>query len=377
MNIVSRAVIGASLLFAANTWAMDIQGSHSGSWYNADQSGHGLSIEVLDEENLAAYWFTYTPDGEPIFLVTLADIDGDTAHGTLHQYSGMRFGEFDTRTLSEETWGALSITFTSCDTATITYQSTATHLGVSYGSGQFDLVRLTSVDGLDCIEPQSLGKYGNYTANVMDGGVDIGDAEIMILKNGAMAYHFSISDVYYESGFGQLTMGSDTEFDYETSVEYYGTYREQFSDKFIFRGNGNYSGNGVSLDVPYDLSLNGVVDPAVYAGITMQQLAGTYEGNLPGDMMPRVSLHIAEDGSITGLFGPFLDNPVTGKVTIPDPGMNQFQLEFQSAWEGSWSLWNASIGSIRADEIYLIARQEMKISDVDHLGIFDWTLEKQ
>jgi hypothetical protein len=211
----------------------------------------------------------------------------------------------------------------------------------------------------------------------MDGEVDIGDAEIMILKNGAMAYHFSIPDVHSESGVGHLTMSSDTEFDFEAGVEYYGLIRDVFSENFTFQGSGTFSDDDVSLDVPYDLSLNGVVDPAVYAGITMQQLAGTYEGNLPGDMMPRVSLHIAEDGSITGLFGPFLDNPVTGKVTIPDPGMNQFQLEFQSAWEGSWSLWNASIGSIRADEIYLIARQEMKISDVDHLGIFDWTLEKQ
>lgn len=377
MNIVSRAVIGASLLFAANTWAMDIQGSHSGSWYNADQSGHGFSIEVLDEERLAAYWFTYTPDGEATFLATLADIDGDTAYGTLRQYSGMRFGEFDPKTLSEEIWGTLSITFTGCDTAMITYESTATHLGVPYGSGQFDLVRLTSVGGLDCFEPQTLSKYGNYTADVMNGEEDIGDAEIMILKNGAMAYHFSIPDVYYESGFGQLTMSSDMEFDYVTSVEYFGTYREVFSDKFAFWGKGNFSSNGVSLEVPYNLSLNGDIDAAVYAGITMEQLVGTYEGNLPGDMMPRVSLHIAEDGSITGLFGPFLDNPVTGKVTIADPGMNQFQLEFQSAWEGSWSLWNASIGTIRGDEIYLIARQEMKISDVDHLGIFDWTLSKQ
>lgn len=111
----------------------------------------------------------------------------------------------------------------------------------------------------------------------------------------------------------------------------------------------------------------------------MEQLTGTYEGNNlpPGDLFLRVSLHIAEDGSITGLFGTFLDNPVTGKVTIPDPGMNQIQLEFQSAREGSWSLWNVSIGTIRGDEIKLIARANWQIGDVDHLGIFAWTLSKQ
>ena len=378
MNIVSKTAFGMLLVFAMEASAMNIQGAHSGSWYNADQSGHGFSIEVLEDEKLAAYWFVYTPGGEPTFLVALADIDGNTAHGTLYQYSGMRFGEFDPGRLSEESWGSFSITFSGCDEARVTYSSTATHQGLPYGSGTIDLTRLTGISGFDCTESELFTAYGNYVANVMEGEVDIGDAEIMILKNGAMAYHFNISDnfsiVHYESGIGQLTMTSDTEFEFVTSVEYYGLYRELWSEKFTFRGSGDFSGDGVALEVPYGLSLNGTVDPAVYVGITMEQLAGTYEGNMPGDLMPRLRLNIAGNGSVTGAVSvAFYDHEVTGEVIIPDPGVSQFQLDFQSLLGRDDMSYYTTIGTSRGDEIYLITKH---VLNGELKGAFVLTLVK-
>ena len=91
--------------------AMDILNVHSGSWWNAAQSGHGISVEVLDNETMVIYWFDYNPDGSPTFLITVADIDGDTATGNTFCYSGMKFGEFDPAFLKEEVWGTTSITF--------------------------------------------------------------------------------------------------------------------------------------------------------------------------------------------------------------------------------------------------------------------------
>ena len=46
----------------------EVRPEYSGSWYNPDQSGHGFSVEVLSTERSIAYWFTYDPFGNPIFL---------------------------------------------------------------------------------------------------------------------------------------------------------------------------------------------------------------------------------------------------------------------------------------------------------------------
>lgn len=132
--------------------------------------------------------------------------------------------------------------------------------------------------------------------------------------------------------------------------------------------------DGVSLEVPYDLLLNGNIDPAVYAGVTMEQLAENYRGNLPGDMMPWVDLQIAEDGSITGEFVPGWPGScaVTGEVTIPDTGMNQFQMNFQMCLSRPDRV-NQSIsgvGTVRGGEFYVIS--EWIASGDEHGGVFEW-----
>lgn len=367
MKMILRAIFGMLLLITANAWSMDIQGSHSGSWFNKDQSGHGFSFEVLDEHKMVVYWFVYTPGGEPAFLIALADIEGDTAYGTLRQYSGMRFGEFDPATLDEEVWGTLAVTFWGCDAATVTYQSTVSDQGVPYGSGTIDLTRLTGICSLGCSEPQPLTKYGNYQADVMVDGVDNGNAEIMILKNGTIAYLAKISHVGWWLGVGQLTMTGENSFEYEMMVEK--------PLKEVFQGSGSFSNGGVSLDIPRGYSLEGVIDPAVFAGITMDQITGTYQDAIPIDPIYPIAFHIAEDGSVTGNFmAPLInDCEVAGRASIPDPGFNQFYLRLH------WCLSESDIprqsisavGAIRDGQIHMISEWVLEGS---HWVTFEWTL---
>jgi hypothetical protein len=142
---------------------MDIQNTHSGSWWNASQSGHGVIVEVLNEDTLAVYWFVYSPTGEPVFLLAVAGIDGSTASGPAYQYSGMRFGDFDPETVNEAIWGSLSIEFTGCDTARMSYASDVIHEGHAYGSGTIELARLTAIHGLHCHEKASTTGYWEVT----------------------------------------------------------------------------------------------------------------------------------------------------------------------------------------------------------------------
>lgn len=298
-----------SLLLTLNAQAMDIQGSHSGGWYNPDQSGHGFSIEILDDEKLVAYWMVFTPDGKPTFLVTLADIDGDTAYGTLHQYSGMRFGEFDPATLEQEVWGELSMTFTGCDTATVTYQSAATHSGIPLGSGQIDLIRLTSIDGLKCTQQLPEDQFGNFLTGLKSYSYWPDDSFVWILPDGTLAYQAASDYKVFELGYGHLVMIDENAFEFEVTT----------SDGSR-HGTGMFEDGRVTLNLDGVGVLSGPLDPAFHDEITYGDLAGEYSG-------PDLIFHatVDETGEFTGLS---IGGDIWGTLTIPEPGLNQIVQEF-------------------------------------------------
>lgn len=82
---------------------MEIGPAHSGSWYNADQSGHGFALlfgQTPSGAPLAvAYWYIYDILGLPIFLVGTGVPDGNTVEIALTSPVGMKFGEFDPNSL--------------------------------------------------------------------------------------------------------------------------------------------------------------------------------------------------------------------------------------------------------------------------------------
>jgi hypothetical protein len=306
MNIIFKTLIGMLLMFTANIWAMDIQSSHSGSWYNKDQSGHGFSFEVLNEEKLVVYWFVYTPDGAPTFLVALADIDGDTAHGTLRQNSGMQFGDFNPETLIEKDWGTISIVFTGCDTATVIYQSTETHNGVPYGVGQIDLIRLASIDGLNCTLQLPDGKYGNFSTGLVSqpSAYWPKNSFVWILRDGTLAYQAAPNGVVREIGYGHLTMSGENTFEFEVTTP----------DRSRW-GTGMFEDGRVTLDLDELGVLSEPLDPNFHDEITYEDLAGDYSGP------DAIWLATVEE---TGEFNGFsIGGDIWGTLTIPLPGLNQ------------------------------------------------------
>ena len=126
----------------------DIRPHHSGAWYNRDQSGHGLSIQVLDDERTIAFWFAYTSDGLPMFLVIDGVNDGHTVTGPAYYYEGMIWRQFDPATLNSEVWGEISIEFLGCNSAVLSWSSSVE----DYGDGQLELERLTYLADLRCDE---------------------------------------------------------------------------------------------------------------------------------------------------------------------------------------------------------------------------------
>ena len=108
------------LLFAAfNVSAIEINSKLSGVWYKPSQDGHGLNVVILDESSTLIYWYVYHTDGTPMFLVTVGQNQGNRTTGTTYYHTGMKFGEFDPNDVNETVWGTSTVTFNSCNSATL------------------------------------------------------------------------------------------------------------------------------------------------------------------------------------------------------------------------------------------------------------------
>jgi hypothetical protein len=116
-------------------------------WSDPYHDGEGWAIEVLSDKTALIYWFTYDQDGNQVWMVGIAQRDGDTLAASMQISSGPVFGpDFDPDAVSLQDWGTVSMSFTSCDTATPEYSSVLE----GFNEGMLDLVRLTTLSGLNC-----------------------------------------------------------------------------------------------------------------------------------------------------------------------------------------------------------------------------------
>ena len=166
---MNKIILTLALLFFSQSVLAEIRPEFTGSWYNPNQSGHGLSIEVLSAERSLAYWYTYDPFGNPIFLYSEGTNIGNRIQAKVYLLQGMVFGEFNPTTNNLYDWGTLTITFHSCSSATLDYQSTLEYpSGESFGSGQIPLVRLASIEGYKCSDFSPAGIYSGFAYSYRD-----------------------------------------------------------------------------------------------------------------------------------------------------------------------------------------------------------------
>ena len=155
---------------AASTFgdSSNIRPSYSGAWHNPDQSGHGISVEVLDDERTIFFWHTFDQDGNPFWL--LADGVNSEVHltgmfipyirveATAYFVEGMIWGEFDTAKKTVQEWGTIVLDFPywECNRAHMEWYPAVQ----GFTEGATDLVRLSSPYRLDCVI--SPGPGGNW-----------------------------------------------------------------------------------------------------------------------------------------------------------------------------------------------------------------------
>jgi hypothetical protein len=147
-----------------------IRGDFSGTWFNPQQSGHGLFVEVLDRGRAAVAWFTFDPAGQPLWLYGVLAVDGASLVGDLAKVTGGRFGPaFDPALIQQQAWGGIELDVEGCDTAELRWQST----DPAFGSGSLPMVRLTALQGQRCNVEEEFGEQRTFAFERGTQGFDV------------------------------------------------------------------------------------------------------------------------------------------------------------------------------------------------------------
>jgi hypothetical protein len=122
---------------------------HSGNWFNANQSGHGLQVQVFGApgaRQMLAVWYVYL-GGAQRWLIAQGPINGDTASMAVVMTRGADFPpNFLAADVQRVNWGTLNFRAIDAQRAQISW--TTTQPGFSHGS--LDLMRLTTLSGQTC-----------------------------------------------------------------------------------------------------------------------------------------------------------------------------------------------------------------------------------
>lgn len=122
---------------------------HGGSWYDPDQNGHGLLLEVIgppEDRQMLAIWYAYL-NGQQRWMTALGPVQGASATLAATITSGGGFPpNFNPAAVQTLPWGTLTFTAIDADTATLQWTSSV----AGFGSGSMPLSRLTGLSGSGC-----------------------------------------------------------------------------------------------------------------------------------------------------------------------------------------------------------------------------------
>ncbi|WP_257386794.1 hypothetical protein [Tahibacter caeni] len=131
-----------------------IKACYSGVWFEPARSGYGFNLEVIEQGDgdraLVTYWYTYRPDGSPLWLSGVGRAVGNDIRVDLYQGggSGAQFPfNFVADAITQTRWGSATLRFTSNNTVSVSYQPALS----GYAAGSANLVRLTELAGRSCV----------------------------------------------------------------------------------------------------------------------------------------------------------------------------------------------------------------------------------
>lgn len=306
------------LFVVALTWfapiavAKQIDSTVTGSWYNPQQDGHGFSVEYLNASTTLIYWYVYTPDGAPTFLVIAASNQGTSASGTAYIQEGMRFGAFDPDDVERTVWGTVTFTYNSCGSATLQYNST----DQSYGNGTIQLTKLVEVEGVKC---KRSPLHGNYIVTLFDETTGIGAGGAIAFADGEMLWA-GVDEQRAIVGRGTWQTTSGGNFTFSGNA-----YDVINGGRLATSGTGVIEYNGFQINGP-DYGMQGVPSPGFQLSRRTRDLAGTHQlfDTIAGDVIG--TLTVQQNGNTTG---EIYNCTLNGAITSPFESFNQYRVNLQ------------------------------------------------
>jgi hypothetical protein len=184
----------------------------SGFFYDPLHDGEGFVIEVIADDRVAIYWFTYDQQGNQRWFIGVGEIDASgITVGEWHTTKGARFGqEFDPMDVEYRVAGNARFSFNSCNAMDVEYTIDGT-------LGTQNLVRLTSVADINC--------------------------------NGLMSYRSGLTGSFYDparDGEGVVLHV----FDHDRAAVVFFTYNDSGEQMWVL-GTGTIIGATLQLDAPF------------------------------------------------------------------------------------------------------------------------------
>jgi len=119
----------------------------SGSWYDPSHSGEGYVLEILIDQRVLVYWFSYDTEGNRRWFFGTGEIqDNMLVFSQMYTTHGGIFGEnFVSEGAQVEPWGSLELEL-DCESGFARF----TPSEAGFPAGTLDLTRLTLLGGLSC-----------------------------------------------------------------------------------------------------------------------------------------------------------------------------------------------------------------------------------
>ena len=151
MQQITRMVSSNAKQSLAQRSSDQISTSHSGSYFNAAQNGHGLAVEMLPNGSGLIYWYVFDDAGNQVWLLGSGAYNGAQLTVEMRIVTGSMFPpNFDSNDLTSDVWGTASLTFDDCNNATYTWQPESDQ--TQFTSGEMQLQRLTQLADLVCTD---------------------------------------------------------------------------------------------------------------------------------------------------------------------------------------------------------------------------------
>lgn len=146
----AREITSGSFIGTPVAAGFSLSSTISGNWYDPAQSGHGFQIEVLPGGIATAFWFAFDNNGNQVWINAVGPLGQDTIAMQAGRVLNGRFPpNFNPNTVTRAPWGTLTFTFNDCDHGTVAWTTTDPAFTPS---GTMTVQRLTTIDGLNCID---------------------------------------------------------------------------------------------------------------------------------------------------------------------------------------------------------------------------------